>query len=173
MLCKGLNIILDIDDTIASFVDGFEEYYNVNFIELSSNEISQKVELLKKNTKFWKGLKLKYKLDFEPRAYCTARINSKYSTKCWIKNNNLPNKPVYQVKGYNISKVPQLKRIKVMEGEFKLFIDDSWKNVQDAIQAGIPALLLDTPYNRNINSKLRINDLKFKTIYNAYKRIYF
>jgi len=166
-----LNIILDIDGCEADFVTSFEEFFSVNIIELSEIEVTERVESLKRNTKFWTSLKKLNDLDFTPRAYCTARINSKYSTKKWLRLNDLPLSPVYQVKGYKLSKVPQLKRIPTTS-EYKVFIDDSWKNVQDALDAGIPALLYDTPFNQSIETKLRIKSLDLKTICHAFRRNY-
>ena len=170
---RGLSIILDIDGCLCNFVDGFETEFNVEYTSLTSNEISEKVASLKRNYKFWTKLDKLTTLDFTPSAYCTARINSKNSTKVWLKNNGFPNSPVYQVLGYDLSKVPQLKRTPIKNEDVRVFIDDSWKNVQDAINNGIPAFLLDTPYNQDVTTHLRIKDLKFKTICNAYKRFYF
>ena len=45
-----------------------------------------------------KGLPvLRNELDFEPHIYCTKRINSKIYTRNWIKKNNFPMKPIYQM----------------------------------------------------------------------------
>lgn len=170
---RGLSIILDIDGCLCDFIEGFEKEFNISFDNLSSDEISNKVESLKKNFTFWTSLNKLTTLDFTPSAYCTARINSKHSTKTWLSKNGFPNSPVYQVKGYNLSKVPQLKRTPIKDNDVRILIDDTWKNVEDAVNNGIPAFLLDTPYNRDIKTHLRIKDLKFKTICNAYRRFYF
>jgi len=170
---RGLGIVCDCDQCIADFCGGFEKEFNVSYQDLTSEEITQKVTDLKYNYKFWENLPKLNDLDFEPLAYCTARINSKYTTKKWLKKNNFPNSPVYQVMGYKLSKVSQLKRIPLKDNEIKIFIDDSWKNVSDALNAGIPAFLYNTPYNQDIDTPLRIMDLKFKTICHAYRKFYF
>lgn len=171
---KGLSIILDLDDTIVNFHNGFENHFSVDWNSLTDSQITQMVNGLKKNFKFWTSLPVLRTINFIPAAYCTARINSKYSTKTWLKLNNFPDRPIYQVYGYGISKVPQLKRIPTDEkGEYKVLIDDSLRNVEDAINHGIPALLIDTPYNRTKNVPYRIMDLSYKTIRNAYRRLYF
>ena len=172
---QKLKIVLDIDQCICDFANGFSKYFNCNYATLSITNpayITNCVNSLKTNTKFWESLPTLCSLDFIPHAYCTARINSKYSTKVWLKKNNFPNSPVYYVDGYDKSKVPQLKRI-CNKGEYLIFVDDKFKNVEDAQKAGFNAFLLDTPYNRNVNTNLRIPDLKYKTIENAFRRIYF
>lgn len=179
MIKQRLEIILDIDQCLCDFVGGFEAKYKVKINTLSDRQVSKRVIKLKHNTEFWTSLQPLCSLDFTPSAYCTSRINSKYSTKKWLFMNNFPNSPVYQVWGYGLSKVPKLK-MTPHKTDYRVFVDDSPRNVKRAMEAGFNALLLDTPYNQNLDEteykefkNIRIPNLKYKTIEDAFRRIYF
>ena len=46
---------------------------------------------------FWESLPKLRSIDFTPTLYCTKRINPKQYTKNWLKENNIPLAPVYQM----------------------------------------------------------------------------
>lgn len=175
MFIEDLYIILDIDGVLCDFVSGFEKQYKCKIEDINPRLITKRVNCkLIKDTKFWINLPALSNIDFIPYAYCTARVNSKYSTKKWLQKNGYNNSPIYQCNGFSCSKIPQLKRIiSHIQGCYYVLIDDNWNNVQEAVNNGIPALLKDTPFNRHIDTNLRITELNKQTIYNAYKRLYF
>lgn len=159
-----IKIALDIDDTIAGFIQAYKKKFG-DFSD--SVKITRNVYKLRNNRKFWENLTVIDELDFEPHIYCTKRINSKTYTKNWLKNNNFPDKPIYQMYTQKGNKADLIK------GRCDVLIDDSYYNVELAIQSGLPALLIDRPHNRHIKTPFRIYNLKYKEIeriYNAYFR---
>lgn len=112
---------------------------------------------------FWVNLPLLRKpKGFEPKLYCSSRVNKKSWSKKAIEINNLPNSPLYQVPGYNIPKSRYIK------GRIDVFIEDSphqWKALNSA---GIPCLLIDGSNNKDYGPVLKIYSLDYDEIENAY-----
>jgi hypothetical protein len=156
-----LRISLDIDDTLANFSEGYLQRFkkwpkcdwaitrNVNNILIHERE-------------FWLGLPVLNTVDFQPRMYCSARVNNKKWTKKYLKDRGFPDAPLYQIPGYNLSKAG------VLRGKCDVHIEDSVKNFIDLNQKGIPCLLLDNERNRNIDTPLRIHSLKLEEIESVY-----
>lgn len=159
---------LDIDDVLADFMGS----YLKRFGEPKCNsEITKNVRrVLIKDKQFWENLPVINTLDFIPELYCTKRINSKVYTKNWLKKNNFPNKPVYQV-------ICQLSnKADFIKGRVDVFIDDSPSNFIAMNLAGVPCLLYDKEYNRYLGNVGRIYNLNYETIektYNEFMDKYF
>lgn len=156
---------LDLDDTIFSFQD----HYISKFGKPKSNlEISKNIngKLLKDNN-FWLTQPLINKPNFPVHSYCTARIISKYLIKKQLEINNLSNAPVYQVFGYSLSKISQLKR-----SGCDVHIDDSVRVFKDCLRHNIPCLLMDSPNNRWFQTDARIYSLNYNEIELIYNSIY-
>lgn len=152
-----LRIGLDIDNCIANFDAGylsrFKKWPNHDWA------ISRNVEhILIKEREFWLGLPVLRKPDFTPRLYCSSRVNNKRWTKQYLKDNEFPNAPLYQIPGYKLSKAP------VLKGRVDVFVDDSIKNFEDLNSQGIPCLLIDSPQNRHYKTEYRIYSLDEKEI---------
>lgn len=152
-----LRIGLDIDNCIANFDAG----YLSRFKKWPKHDwaISRNVEhILIKEREFWLGLPVLRKPDFTPRLYCSSRVNNKRWTKQYLKDNEFPNAPLYQIPGYKLSKAP------ILKGRVDVFVDDSVKNFEDLNNQGIPCLLIDSPQNRNYKTEYRIYSLDKKEI---------
>lgn len=156
-----LRIGLDIDNTLADFdsayLTRFKKWPNYDWA------ITRNVEhILTKEREFWLQLPVIHRPDFIPRLYCSARVNKKCWTKKYLKDNNFPNAPLYQVPGYKLSKA------KVLKGRIDVFIEDSVKNFIDLNSRGIPCLLIDSPNNQEWGPIGRIYDLKYNHIKETY-----
>lgn len=156
-----LRIGLDIDNTLADFDSAylarFKKWPNYDWA------ITRNVEhILTKEREFWLQLPVIHRPDFIPRLYCSARVNKKCWTKKYLKDNNFPNAPLYQVPGYKLSKA------KVLKGRIDVFIEDSVKNFIDLNSHGIPCLLIDSPNNQEWGPIGRIYGLKYKHIKETY-----
>lgn len=157
----GLRVGLDIDDTLAGFSIG---YLN-RFKKWPHHDwaITRNVNnILIKERDFWLGLPILRIPDFKPRLYCSARVNNKRWTKKYLKDNNFPDAPLYQINGYKISKYNTLK------GKVDVYIEDSVKNFIDLNSKGIPCLLIDTPKNQDWGPVGRIYNLNYEEIEQAY-----
>lgn len=158
-----LKIGLDLDQTIFDFCG---EYIK-RFGDFSDDvKITRNVFSLRNDRDFWENLPIINVPDFVPALYCTKRVNRKSFTKNSITKHNLPKAPVYQCNGYCVPKAPYVK------GRIDVFIDDSPSNVMELNNAGVPCLLIDTPWNREYVTPLRIYSLKYAEIEYAYITIF-
>lgn len=162
-----MRIALDIDDVLADFMGAYKEYYHTDKFpnRLQSARITRNVQLLRKNKKFWTSLRVLNQLDFEPELYCTKRINPKRYTKQWLSSNGYPNKPVYQIYIQGFNKAERIK------GKCDVLIDDSVRNVLQAINYGLPAILYSTPENEGFDYPYRITSLKYHEIERVYNEL--
>lgn len=158
-----LNIALDIDDTIAGF---FDSYLKVFGMYKTDHEITKNVYKLRRNNAFWEGLSVIDRPDFEPHIYCTKRINSKNSTRNWLRKNGFPMKPIYQMYSQLGNKADMIK------GRCDVLIDDSMYNIETCNKSGLPALLIDRPHNRKYDTPYRIYSLKYEEIERKFNEIY-
>lgn len=158
-----IKVALDIDDTIADFLGS---YYAKFGKPKHDYQITRNVYKLRNDKQFWEGLPLLEKIDFEPHIYSTKRINSKTYTKNWLKKNNFPIKPIYQMYHQQGNKADMIK------GRCDVLVDDSYSNVIKAIKSGLPALLLDRPHNKHINTPYRIYSLRYVEIKNKYNDLF-
>ena len=157
----SLRIGLDVDDCIANFHDG----YIRRFGKFSEHDwcISRNVNhILIKERDFWLNLPVLRLPDFEPRLFCSARVNNKRWTKKYLTNLGLTS-PLYQIPGYHLSKA------KVLKGRVDVFIDDSLKNFIDLNLQGIPCLLMDSPCNQQWGPIGRVFSLKERDIEETYE----
>lgn len=155
-----LRIGLDLDDTICSFSSGYLKRFghfpkydwvigrNVNHILIHERD-------------FWLNLPIIRLPDFEPRLFCSARVNNKRWTKKYLKQHGLYS-PLYQIPGYHLSKAD------VLRHRVDVFIDDSIKNFIDLNSKGIPCLLMDSPSNQEWGPIGRIYSLQYSEIEDAY-----
>lgn len=156
-----MRIGLDIDGVLADFnkgyLDRFKKWPNRDWA------ITRNVEhILSKEREFWLNLDVIRYPDFEPRLYCSARVNNKRWTKQFLKNNGFPNSPLYQIPGYKLSKA------KTLKGKVDVFIEDSLKNFIDLNLNGIPCLLMDSESNKEWGPVGRIYTLNYSEILEVY-----
>lgn len=163
-MMRELRIACDIDDCIANFLDPYFERYGKP--KKGDYEITRNVYKLRRDKLFWESLPVLERMDFEPHIYCTKRINNKAYTKNWLKKNNFPLKPIYQLYYQKGNKADLIK------GKCDILIDDSYSNVLRAIQSGLPALLLTRPHNKHINTLYRIEKLEYKEIKEKYEHLF-
>lgn len=159
---KKLQIGCDLDDTIFNFSESyirrFKKWPNHDWA-ITRNVVN----ILSKERDFWVNLPVMRKpVGFEPKLYCSSRVNKKAWSKKAIEINDLPNSPLYQVPGYNIPKSRYIK------GRIDVFIEDSphqWKALN---LAGIPCLLIEGNNNVEYGPLLKINSLDYDEIEEVY-----
>ena len=156
-----LRVGFDIDDTLAGFsigyINRFKKWPNYDWaITRNVNNI------LIKERDFWLNLPVLKIPDFKPRLYCSARVNNKRWTKKYLKDNNFPDAPLYQIPGYKLSKYP------ILKGKVDVYVEDSLKNFIDLNSKGIPCLLIDSPNNQDWGPIGKIYSLKYEEIEQAY-----
>lgn len=140
MTLQNLRIGLDIDDTLADFFSTYQEYFNTKKYpsRLKEHNITKNVvRILKFDRDFWINLPVKNRISFTPELYCTSRVCNKNWTKQWLRLNQFPSSPVYQIFGHGVNKA------KLIKGKVDVFVDDSLINFQLLNMSGIPCLLLD------------------------------
>ena len=89
---------------------------------------------LKHDRKFWTGLDVKNRIDFVPELYCSKRVNPKRWSKEWLRKNNFPDRPFYQMFYQHGNKANMIR------GKADVLVDDSYGNVEKCIKSGFPAL---------------------------------
>ena len=146
-----LKIGLDIDEVLADF---FNTYLNRFGTPKKDLEITKNVNnILSKDKDFWLNLPKLRDIDFIPELYCTKRINPKSWTKQWLHDNGFSSSPVYQMYFQQGNKANMIK------GRCDVFVDDSVSNFLKMNKAGVPCLLMDTPFNQDFGPILRIYSL--------------
>lgn len=157
----NLRISLDLDGTILDW----ENHYTSRFGKPKKDiEITKNVRgVLLKDKEFWMSQPLINMPDFIPTQYTTARLISKSWIKQQLALNELPNSPVYQIKGYGLSKA------KMLRGRVDVHIDDSLSVFIDLNKKGIPCLLIDSPTNQEWGPIGRIYSLNLSEIEDAYE----
>jgi len=156
----SLKIGLDIDGVIADWEGGYLQRFGrwPNYDWAITRNVNH---ILIKEKEFWLNLPLLRLPDFEPRLFCSARVNNRRWTKKYLINHGLSS-PLYQVPGYHISKA------KTIGHKVDVFIEDSIKNFIDLNIKGIPCLLIDTSSNREWGPIGRIFNLNYDEIEDAY-----
>lgn len=155
-----LKIGLDIDGTITdwdgAYLKRFKKWPNYDWA------ITRNVEhILVHERDFWLNLPIIRLPNFEPRLFCSARVNNKKWTKKYLLEHGL-NAPLYQVPGYHLSKA------KAIGHKCNVFVEDSIKNFIDLNLKGIPCLLIDSPSNQKWGAIGRIFSLDYDEIEEAY-----
>ena len=158
-----IRIGLDIDELLSDFMGAYLQKFGKPSCDY---EITKNVQNLKNDKGFWESLPKLRSIDFTPTLYCTKRINPKQYTKNWLKENNIPLAPVYQMYYQKGDKSRMIK------GRVDIFVDDSPSNFIQINKAGIPCLLMDSPYNQDFKTDLRITDLTYQNILNKYNEFF-
>ena len=156
-----LKVGFDLDDTIFGFSEGYVKRFK-KFPKYDWAITRNVTNILIHERDFWVNLPVIRRPDFEPKLYCSSRVNRKAWTKKAIEINDLPNSPLYQVPGYHIPKS------KYIKGRVDVFIEDSihqWKSLN---LAGIPCLLIDNERNQEYGPLLKIYSLNYDEIEDAY-----
>jgi hypothetical protein len=160
-----LRISLDLDDTLFDWINTHCKKFNmISLNGISSETITKQVNSCRNDKIFWENLPLIERPNFIPECYCTKRINKKIYTKNCLLKHNLPLKPIYQIYTQTRSKADLIK------GRCDVLVDDSYNNVMQCIDDGLPALLISRPHNIHIQTTLRINNLNYSEIEQAYER---
>ena len=156
-----LEIGCDLDDTIFGFSKGYLNRFK-KWPKYDWAITRNVTNILINERDFWINLPVIRRPNFEPKLYCSSRVNKKSWTKKALEINDLPNSPLYQVPGYNIPKS------KYIKGRVDVFIEDSphqWKALNNA---GIPCLLIDSPNNKEYGPFLKIYSLDYEEILDTY-----
>lgn len=161
---ENIRIALDLDDCLTSFYDSYKEKFKADKYPrvLQNHIITRNVVKLRTDRNFWLGLKKINDINFIPELYATKRINPKSWSRQWLINNGFPNRPIYQMVLQDGNKADMIK------GRCDILIDDSETNVRKALASGLPALLLDKPYNKGATDLKRIYSLDINEIRKAY-----
>lgn len=156
-----LRIALDVDDTLAGFLQQYQSYFpgEKNMID---STITRNVRKLQYDKEFWTSLPVIEYINFMPYIYATKRINPKSYTKLWLEENGFPVKPIYQMLYQKGNKADMIK------GRCDVLIDDSPSNVYQCIKSGLPALLIDRPHNQYAGPLFRIYSLDIDEILEGY-----
>lgn len=155
-----LRIGIDIDNCIANFDLGYLNRFG-KFPKCDWAITRNVNNILIHERDFWLNLPVLRVPNFQPKLFCSARVNNRRWTKQYLLNLGLSS-PLFQVNGYHLSKAP------VLKGRVDVFIDDSLKNFIDLNLHGIPCLLMDSPANRNFGPVGRIYSLNKDEIEEAY-----
>lgn len=138
---QPFRIGLDIDDVLADFWGGYCTYFDTNNNPkmLEDPIITKNVSrILKHDRNFWINLKVVDYPNFVPELYCTKRINNKAWTREFLKLNDFPDRPIYQIYSQSRNKADLIK------GRVDVFVDDSLRNVMQCNRVGVPTLLYHT-----------------------------
>lgn len=155
-----LRIGIDIDNCITNFDLGYLNRFG-KFPKCDWAITRNVNNILIHERDFWLNLPVLRVPNFQPKLFCSARVNNRRWTKQYLLNLGLSS-PLFQVNGYHLSKAP------VLKGRVDVFIDDSLKNFIDLNLHGIPCLLMDSPANRDFGPVGRIYSLNKDEIEEAY-----
>lgn len=161
-----LRIALDIDDTVLQWRQTHEARFHCKIGKSNPRKITDQVNSLKKDRKFWVSLPLLEMPDFIPTCYCTKRVNSKSFTISSLKKNSLPVRPIIQFYNQEDNKAEGL------TGVADVLIDDSWFNVNQCLKAGFPALLITRPHNKWVKTPYRVSHLNYNEIELKYNELF-
>jgi len=157
-----IQVGLDLDDTIFNFTEGYLKRFK-KFPKYDWAITRNVTHILSKERDFWVNLPvMRRPVGFEPKLYCSSRVNKKSWTKKALEINDLPNSPLYQIPGYHISKS------KYIKGRVDVFIEDSPHQWEALNLAGIPCLLIDGKNNEHLGPLLKVYSLEYNEIEDAY-----
>lgn len=156
-----MKIYLDIDDVIADWVPTFCKRYNnpIPTTWVNPYVTIERLTELKKIKQYWIDIPIRHRPDFQPTGYLSARSIPKKWTYEFMKLNKIPGRSNINQVAWNVSKIEKLK-----EFGCTIFIDDKVETFEDCHKHGIFCLLMDTPWNQEVNTEYRVFDLKFDTI---------
>lgn len=165
MTLKNLRIGLDIDDTLAAFIESYKEYFKVDKYpsRLKEKNVTKNVvRTLKFDRDFWINLPVRNSIAFIPELYCTSRVCNKRWTKQWLALNKFPNSPVYQIFGHGVNKA------RFIKGKVDIFVDDSIVNFKLLNSSGVPCLLLDEDNTKPWDYEGKVSSLDLNEILETY-----
>lgn len=163
---NDLRIALDLDDCVAGFQLAYNNHYKTDISKENDYHITKNVYKLRHNKAFWTNLEVIDRPNFIPHIYATKRINPKSYTKEWLSKNGFPSRPIYQTIYQYGNKAD------IIKGRCDVLVDDSFSNVKKCIKSGVPALLIDRPHNRHIDTPYRIYSLDIEEITDKYNQLY-
>ena len=163
---NNLRVALDLDDCVAGFQLAYNNHYKTDISKERDYHITKNVYKLRHNKAFWTNLEVIDRPNFIPHIYATKRINPKSYTKEWLSKNGFPKRPVYQTIYQYGNKAD------IIKGRCDVLVDDSFSNVKKCIKSGVPALLIDRPHNKHIDTPYRIHSLDIEEITNKYNELY-
>lgn len=161
-----LKIAQDLDSCIFKWEKAHEAKFNCKLKDLTESEITAQVKTLQYDKEFWSNLELLERPDYVPHLYSTKRINPKSYTRANLRKYNLPIRPISQVTRQSDNKA------KYIKDKCDVLIDDSWFNVKQALDYGMPALLITRPHNAHIKTPYRVNHLKYQEIAKKYYELF-
>lgn len=160
-------IYFDVDDVILNWHPDYAKKFNVPIPTRwdNSNEMKNRLNLLRKDKDFWLNLSLKHRPNFRPKGFVSARGIPKKWTVESLKKHNIPGRSnVYHVP-WGQSKIELLKSLGC-----QLFIDDKPETYFECLKNGIPCLLMDAHHNQHIKCEHRIFDLKLENIMDKWQK---
>ena len=160
LIKTNLKIGLDLDDTCNFWMS---EYLKLFPKDTQDSKITKNVRKLCYKKEWWLNLPIKHRPDFEVELFCTKRISPKQYSYQWLKGNDFPIAPIYQVL------YQKDKKSRFIKGRVDCFIDDSISNCIELNQAGIPCLLMDSPYNQSYGPIGRVFSLDYEEIMDTYE----
>ena len=154
-------VFLDIDGVLADFSSHFFQCYDViedktsPILEWGDERITKNFHLCVDDYDFWLSIPPLISpedISFTIDGYCTQRPVPNWVTERWLFEKGFPSAPVFSVAG---------SKTKVLLNEnVSIFLDDAPHNFHELNDAGIRAYLLDKPYNRNIDTNLRVSSVE-------------
>lgn len=159
-----LRIGLDIDQCICDFINPYKDRFNTDTSpkNMIDHIITRNVYKIRHDKEWWVNLPKIRDIDFIPELYCTKRVNNKEYTLEWLRRNQFPIRPIYQMVYQHGNKARMIK------GRVDVFIDDSIANFEACNNFGVFTLLLTTEYNLYYKTDLRIDDLNYWEIVQKY-----
>ena len=195
-----MKIGIDIDNVISNFNEQLLEEYKKHDKELrNTGIINEKAEYIRKNMFDWtddeekefynsniekivKNLKVidgakeyieKLKNDGHKIYIITGRDNGEYTdpynmTKEWLEKSGIYYDKLILTNAYKNQENGKTK--KCLENDIDIMIDDSVHICQDCIENSITTLLMDTPYNKNVDIQRVYNWKEIYDFVNEYKK---
>lgn len=185
-----MRIGIDIDNVISNFndillkeflnhdkelrnkgiINKHPDYITRGMFDWTENEINQfynsNIERIAKSLEPIEGAEEyidKLKKDGHLIYIITGRDNGEYTdphemTKEWLKKFNIYYDKLIFTNAYENDK--NGKSEKCIENNIDIMIDDSVNICEDCVKSGITTLIMDTPYNRNVNDITRVHNWK-------------
>lgn len=165
-----MNIYLDIDDVVAEFQGGYCKRFKKRpptSWDENKEEMNNHLQILRKDKFFWLQLPVKYRPNFQPKGYLSARSIPKSWTYQFMCINDLPGRRNITQVPWNVSKIDKLKALKC-----DIFIDDKIETFEECNKHGIFCLLMDASHNQSYETPYRINNLDINNILNMYDKLW-
>jgi len=159
------NIFLDIDDVIFRWFEMYAARFNTKIPKnwSDSDLIHKRLNILSKDKEFWLNLPIKHMPNFQPKGFVSARGIPKTWTKESLKTNNIPGRSNVNQVHWGQSKIDVLKSMNC-----NIFVDDKVATFKECNKNGIFCLLMDSPQNQGVKTKLRIDNLDYDNIMDKY-----